>query len=161
LNFTLDDRWIINGATVAREGGETQSAVDATSQTAYGPIEKSMSGLVLQHDRNARQLAEYLVFRYATPQVRAEGWSLQPELDGADWDDIFGLEIGHLVTLECTPINVGSQIVMTQHLERVADSITPSSWTVEFNGSPQDPYVDDYFTFGGTTDQSFGNGFWR
>lgn len=162
LNFTLDDRWIINGATVAREGGEPQTAIDATSQTTYGPIEESMSGLVLQHDRNARQLAEHLVFRYKTPQVRAEGWSLQPELDGADWADIFGLEIGHLVTLECTPINVGSQIVMAQHLERVADTITPSSWTVEFNGSPQDPYIDDYFTWGGNgATQGWGNGIWR
>jgi len=162
LNFTLDDRWIINGATVAREGGETQTAVDATSQTTYGPIEKSMSGLVLQHDRNARQLAEYLVFRYKDPQVRAEGWSLQPELDGADWDDIFGLEIGHLVTLECTPINVGSQIVMAQHLERIHDAITPSSWTVEFNGSPQDPYIDDYFVFDGVgATQGFDVGIFR
>lgn len=161
LSFTLDDRWIINTATATREGGETQTAEDATSKTTYGPSGKSLSGLVLQHDRNARQLAEYLVFRYKDPQVRAEGWSLQPELDASSWADVFGLEIGHLVTLECKPINVGSQIVMAQHLERVADSITPSSWTVEFNGSPQDPYIDDYFTFGGTSAQSFGNGFWR
>jgi len=161
LNFVLDDRWIINTATATRDGGEPQTAVATASRTTYGPSEKSLSGLVLQHDRNARQLAEYLVFRYKDPLVRAEGWSLQPELDGADWADIFGLEIGHRVTLECTPINVGSQIVMDQHLERVHDTITPSTWTVEFNGSPVDPYIDDYFTFGGTSAQSFGNGFWR
>lgn len=162
LSFNLDDRWIINGATVAREGGEPQVAVDSTSQTTYGPVEKSLSGLVLQHDRNARQLAEHLVFRYATPQVRAEGWSLQPELDASSWADVFGLEIGHLVTLECKPINVGSQIVMAQHVERVADSITPSAWTVEFNGSPQDPYIDSYFTWGGDgATQGWGNGIWR
>lgn len=162
LSFTLDDRWIINTATAQREGGEPQTAIDSASRTTYGPSGKSLSGLVLQHDRNARQLAEYLVFRYKTPQVRAEGWSLQPELDGADWADIFGLEIGHLVTLECTPINVGSQIVMTQHLERVADTITPESWTVEFNGSPQDPYIDSYFVFDGVgATQGFDVGIFR
>jgi hypothetical protein len=162
LNFVLDDRWIINTATATRDGGEPQTAVATASRTTYGPSEKSLSGLVLQHDRNARQLAEYLVFRYKDPLVRAEGWSLQPELDGADWADIFGLEIGHRVTLECTPINVGSQIVMDQHLERIHDTITPSTWTVEFNGSPPDPYMDSYFTWGGDgATQGWDAGYWR
>lgn len=139
LSFTYDDTKVVNAAAVSREGGSTQTAIDTTSQNALGPIEKSLSGLLLQHDRNSRQIAEYLVFRYKDPQVRAEGWRVEPELDAASWADVFGLEIGHRVTLECKPANAGSQIVVDQHLERIHEDINPERWVIEFNGSPVDP----------------------
>lgn len=162
LNFTYDDEWIVNTATATRTGGEPQTAEDTGSKSTYGPSEKSLSGLELQHDRNARQLAEYLVFRYKDPQVRAEEWSFQPEMDADDWNDVFALEIGYRVTLECKPVNVGTQIVLDQHVERVHDSITPGSYRVEFNGSPVDPYLASYFTWGGVgATQGWGTGIWR
>ncbi len=146
LNFTLDETKIVNGADVSRVGGVPQHVEDTSSQADYGPNEKSVSGLLLTSDAAARQIADYLVYRYATPQVRAEGWSMQPEMDATSWADVLMLELGHRVTLECKPINVGSQIVLDQHIERVSDDITPSTWTIEFNGSPTDDA--DYLIWG-------------
>ncbi len=153
---------MVNSADVARERGESQHAEDLTSQSTYGQIGKTIDGLVLSDDRDSRQIAEYLVGRYKDPQIRAQGWRINPEIDAASWVTLFALEIGHRITLEQKPVNTGSQIVSVQYLERIREEITPSRWVMEFDASPVDPNEGSYFTWGGVNaTQGWDIGKWR
>lgn len=160
LRFTLDDRFVYNEADVAREGGVTQSVSDATSITAYGPRTRSLSGLPLRHDRQARQIADYIVWRYKDPQSRADGWKVNPQVKSSTWGSVLSLAVGYRVTLEVTPVRTGSQIAKDMHIELISDEITPSRWDITFRGSPVDGSV--YFEWGGTgATEGWGNGVWR
>lgn len=161
LRFTLDDRFVYNEAQVTREGGTTVTARDDTSVDTYGPRTWALSGL-FRDERQARHVAEAKVARYKDPLSRADAWRVNPEKDPSTWGDVLALDIGNRVTLEITPAQTGTQVVEDNHIEQIEHEITPSAWTVGFRGSPVDPNVDSYFTWGGDdSTQGWGVGVWR
>jgi hypothetical protein len=161
-SFQKDRRFIYNRAAVTRDGGVEQLIDNTSSQSTYGVRTKTLSGLALRDDRNARAIADYIVYRYNTPQVRSDEWSLQPEIDAASWAALFALRIGYRVTLEQKPANVGAQIALDMHIETIIEQITPETWRMTFSGSPVDPNSAAYFTWGGVdATQGWGVGLWR
>src|SRR5690606_32836575 len=110
LTVDVAETFVYNEAQVTRDGGDTQRADDQASVDAYGPRTRTLDGLGLRDDRQARQLAEWTVFRYAEPQARATAWSVMPELDAASWEEVLALEVGHRVALEVVPAGVGDPL---------------------------------------------------
>lgn len=159
--FMYDERFLYNQAVVTRDGGSPVTVDSTSSQATYGPQTRTLTGLLLRDDAQSRGIGEYIVYRYSEPQTRAEAWTLQPEQDATSFAAVFGLDIGHRVTVEQKPANKGTQFALALHIEQITETITPRSWEVSYRGSPADPNSAIYFTFGGTAAQSFGNGLWR
>jgi hypothetical protein len=156
LKFSLNKSFIYNKATVTRVGGTPQTATDATSITDYGPRTRDISDLVCASDNVARYVAEWIVYRYKNPQVRASTWQVMPELRAADWATLLGLEVGHRVRLSLTPQATGTAISTDLHLGSIAHSITPEDWRITFAGEPTDN--NTYFLWGSGL---WGTGIWR
>ena len=156
LKFSLDKSFLYNEATVTRDTGTPQTATDATSITSYGPRSRTITGLVCGTDAVARNVAEYIVWRYKNPQVRASAWQVMPELKAADWAALLGLEVGHRVRLSLTPQSTGTAISKDLHLGSIAHDITPDSWRITYAGEPTD---DNTYMLWGTG--LWGTGLWR
>jgi hypothetical protein len=163
LRFTIDDRNIYNDAQVTRDGGVMQTASDATSIAAYGPRTWSVSSLPLSSDGSARDLAERKVARYKDPQVRAESWTVNPQVSPTTWGTILGLEIGDHVELEVRPVNTGTRETIQLDLEQITETITPAKYELTLFGSPRDPNIGSYFEWGGADGSvtGWGAGVWR
>ena len=138
LRVVLDDRRQYEAAEVTRAGGVTQRVGSSTPSRTY-----SATDLLFLSDAGARSLADWIVFRYGSPQIRSDAWVIDPQIVPAHWEQLLELEIGHRVKLDLTPGGIGSSINLEQHLELIEHEITPERWTIKLNGSPVDPA--DYF----------------
>lgn len=95
---------LFNRVGVDREGGTLQTADNATSQAKYRVRSLSLSGLLLDSDEQAANMAEYMVNRYAEPEPRIE--SLEVNLAGLPADEqarVVALDIGDVVSIQWTP----------------------------------------------------------
>lgn len=161
LRFSKNDRSIVNEASVQRKYGLPQTATDTTSTAAYGTKTKTLSGLLMQTDAQARNRAEQLVYRYKDPQVRVDSWTVNPQAKPAQWQQHLALELGDHVQLEVKPANVGTRDTIQMDLEQIREQATPSKYEFTLVGSPRDPNVANYLTWGGTlSSQSWGTGCW-
>lgn len=141
LSITIDDRLTFDAAEITRTGGVAQAARNTTTPTRT----YKATGLYLSDDRQALSLAQWVTFRYGTPQPRSETWEADGETRPADWPDLLTLEIGHRIRHDITPGGVGSAIELEQHLAVIGHTITPEQWIVTLNGSPTDPNEGAYF----------------
>jgi len=91
---------IYNDVRIKREGGNQQSAVDATSQTAYGKRSFSESGLFMTTDGEAADQANFILKTYKDPFFRTRELRIVPESHPADlWPQVLGREISDRITL--------------------------------------------------------------
>jgi hypothetical protein len=161
-NFSRDDTLVYNQASIQRKYGTPQTAEDATSVAAYGPRTYTLSGLLHRSDALAHVQAAAVVYRYKDPQSRVRQLTVQPDVDSADWADIFALEIGHRVTVEQTPADEGTQIALAQVVEHVSEQVNGDTWMITFTLVPVDPHEDSYLVWGGDgATQGWGVGTWR
>lgn len=151
LRVVLDDQHLYEAAEISRVGGDTQSAGSATPSRTF-----TASDLLFAADAASLSLAEWIVFRYGTPQVRSDAWTIDPEIRPADWASILGLEVGHRVKLDLTPGGIGSSIDLEQHLELIEHEISPERWTIKLNGSPVDPASYFLWASSATADDDHG-----
>jgi hypothetical protein len=127
--------------------GTEATATDATAVTAYGIRTKAISTL-LTSISECRNLAEYMVFRYKDPVLRAKSFAVNAERAPTTmWPAVLGLEIGDRVTLQRTPQNVGSQISTALLVERIDHDIDQDKWETKLLGSPVDPNTESAATY--------------
>lgn len=152
---------LYNHAVVQRKYGVPQEAIDATSVASYGTQTKSQSGLLMRDDGLARSRAEQTVLRWKEPQTWVDSFKVQPQQKSSTWQQTLALELGEHIELEVTPVGVGSQASIEMDLDRLVERITPSIYEFEFAGSPRDPNITNYFTWGsGTAARGWGTGVW-
>ena len=159
--FVYDERHLYNQAVITRVGGTPVTIDNTSSQAEYGPLTRRLDGLLLRDEGQARSIGEYVVYRYNQPQVRAESWELQPEVDADSFADVFGLEIGHRVTVENKPSNKGTQFALDLHVEQVTEQIVPQGWAIGYLGSPADPNAGTYFEWGKGGTSGWATDVWR
>lgn len=138
LILDYDDGLIANSVTVDWEGG-TEVVTDATSVTAYGRSEGSVTtSLTTAAEAQAR--AQWMLARFKDPQVRPTSVTLRPAADHRLWFACLTLGVGDRVSVTRTPANTGSAISFECLVEgithRVADGI--NTWETVFNLSPTD-----------------------
>jgi hypothetical protein len=160
LAYTQGFFWIYNQATVQRKYGLPQTAEDATSVAEYGPQARTLTGLLMRTDAQSRNRAEAVVYRYKDPQTRVDSWTVNPQQKVATWAATLALELGEHVNLEVTPAGVGSQAVIEMDLEQIRERVTPDRFEFTFIGSPRDPNIGNYFTWGGAAGTGWGEGVW-
>jgi hypothetical protein len=124
---------LYNYVQIARNNGGTAIAFDTDSINSYGQQALIQSGLLMNTDSDALELANYLLSQYSEPEYRFETLTVQLEsLTPSDQADVLGLEIGDVARIKFTPNNVGSQIDKFASIIRIDHDIQIASHRVTF-----------------------------
>lgn len=118
---------------------------DATSITAYGPSREFVDAPTLRNGTDASNLASYVLRAKKDPQRTIPRLTVKLRNDMATYfAKVLGLELGEVVTVERTPMGVGSQIVQRMQVLGIAHVITPDNWVTEFYMSPAVEMADEH-----------------
>jgi hypothetical protein len=124
---------LYNYVQIERNNGGTAIASDSDSINSYGQQALIQSGLLMNTDSDALELANYLLSQYSEPEYRFETLTVQLEaLSPTDQSDVLGLEIGDVARIKFTPNNVGSQIDKYASIIRIDHDIQPASHRITF-----------------------------
>jgi hypothetical protein len=86
--------------------GNTSTAGDSLSQGIYGNLTLSQSGLLMETDQDALELAEWYAQLYSSPEFRFESVDiLLNDLTTDQQNEVLGLELGSVVKVKFTPGN--------------------------------------------------------
>ena len=122
---------LYNEVSVSRLNGGTETAVNLKSQEDFGISSFSLSGLPLDNDTSADNLATYLVSGYAQPEYRFEAIDINiTDLSNAVQTQILDLEVTDFIRLLFTPNNVPPAIDRFAKVIRISQTVTPLSHTV-------------------------------
>lgn len=137
------DDLIRNDVHISRADGVSQNAQDPDSIDAYLTQSFSMEGLYHDSDELSRDAAEFLVSEYSEPLQRISGLTVRPR---GDPDTLFpvvlGLDLGDVVTVEYTPVGIGSPISQRSVIEGIEHRIGPKTWETRWSLSPA--YAGDF-----------------
>lgn len=117
LSVSYDDE-MFNRVTIAADGGEGQTAEDATSQAAYnmtgGSRAFSLTGLPMSEDTDAARVAGLILDGYANPQFRFTSLSLTAN-DSSQKTQILNRQIGEPIRIKHRPKD-GTAIDIVTHI---------------------------------------------
>jgi hypothetical protein len=122
---------LYNEVSVSRLNGGTETAVNLKSQEDFGISSFSLSGLPLDNETSAENLATYLVSGYAQPEYRFEAIDINiTDLSSVVQTQILNLEVTDFIRLLFTPNNVPPAIDRFAKVIRLSQTVTPLSHTV-------------------------------
>jgi hypothetical protein len=112
-------------------GGIKQTATDYWSGATYGVKSQTLTGLLMDSDAQALDMANYLVGVYANPVFRIATLTINLlGLTLAQRTQVLMLDITSLVSVSWTPNWVGSALSETCIVQGIEHQISPSSHTV-------------------------------
>ncbi len=131
----FDDAGVINKATVTRQGGTDQVATNTDSQTEYGPRSWRRTGLLVESDAEALNLAEFVVYTAGTPYPRIEALTvdLATTADAATKiPATLARQFGDLVTVTHRPKAGGTAVTQSVFVRGITHTIDTRGpkWTV-------------------------------
>lgn len=127
----------------------SKTSTDATSVTDYGPQPLTVD-TILSTAEQATTMADGLVYWWKGALGRIAPFDVDTvALTNAEWDTLFGLELGDRIQVEATPSGVGTQMVRQLLLDSIEEEITPGSrWRVRLAAGPVPP---SFFVIGTDT----------
>lgn len=131
--------------------GEFAYANDTDSQTNYGIITLTQSGLLMNTTSSAGEIANYYAFKYSEPEFRFRQIKVNlDELTETNKNKILGLELNDLASISFTPGGVGDPIEKNLEVLSIAHEILPTQHNVllGFNTFDYAPLVLDDAEFG-------------
>lgn len=135
IAVTVGSDLLFNRAVVTRIGGTTQIEDNAASQALYDIRTLTQSDLLFNSDVDAESYAEYLVNKYATPEVRFSTVTVSlASLTTEQAATVCGIELGDPIQVVYTPPG-GTQIDRYVLVEGVEHSIDTSNHRVVFRTS--------------------------
>jgi hypothetical protein len=124
---------LYNRVIVSRLNGGTAIAENEASQREYDITTLSLSGLLMDSDAEAENLAKFLVGKYAEPEYRFESLTVELEtLTAGQQDEILGLELGDVVEVKFTPNNIPPAIDRFVEIIRIDQRVSPTSHRITF-----------------------------
>ena len=124
---------LYNYIQIERNNGGTAIVQDDDSINSYGQQALIQSGLLMNTDADALELANYLLGQYSEPEYRFESLTVQLEaLSPTDQASVLGLEIGETARIKFTPNNVGSQIDKYATIIKIDHEMLPMSHRITF-----------------------------
>lgn len=113
ISISYGSELLYNRVSITRAGGTEQVKDNATSQDAYRVRSLSQTGLLLNTDGQAEDLAEFLVSVLAEPQLRVTSLTVElGALTQAQQDQILALDITSPVNVTFTPNRVGEPTLL-------------------------------------------------
>lgn len=122
---------LFNRVVVSRAAGTAVAVDDLDSQAEYGVSVLDRSGLLSAADDQVDLIANFLLNKYAEPQVRIR--EVTVDLGTIDAvPQLVGLEIGDLIRVRYTPNQIGEQISQIAIVEGLAHNVTPQQHLMTF-----------------------------
>ena len=141
IQFALDDKTIVNQATVTRIGGTAQTYSDATSIAAYFTRSVTAPDMIMQTDANALSLATAYVTSRKDTAIRIDSITLDLVTLGYGAGVVAALALDYFNTMQITNEGqAGSTIVKTLQCQGIAHDITPNTWKTVL--TTQEPLLD-------------------
>lgn len=85
-------------------------------------------------DTETQNLVDYYLERFKDPELRFETAEINlGARTTAEIQQVLGLDLTHVVTVERSPLGVGDTISRLSLIDGIRHRITPGSWTVEFS----------------------------
>ena len=141
ITFALDDKTIVNKATVTRIGGTAQSYSDAASIAQYFTRSITATDMLMQTDANALALATAYVDSRKETSIRIETITL--DLVTPNYADgvLAGLSLDFFDTVDITNEQPGGSTIQKKlQIQGIAHTITPNTWVTTF--ATQEPLLD-------------------
>jgi hypothetical protein len=137
ISISYGTELLYNRVTITPLGLDPQTAEETASQNEYGIQSLDLSGLLIQTGANgitdAQALANYLVSKYAEPELRFERISVElAALGTADQAKVLGVEISDIVQVEFRPNNIGTRIMKNVQVIGIQHSVTPDRHSIGF-----------------------------
>lgn len=115
ISISYGTELLYNRVTITPLAVDPQIAQSTASQNEYGIQSLDLSGLLIQTGAagttDAQALADYLVRKYAEPDLRFERVTVElAALGTADQTKVLGLEISDVVQVEFMPNKIGTRI---------------------------------------------------
>jgi hypothetical protein len=133
ITFALDDKTIVNKATVTRIGGTAQTYSDATSIAQYFTRSITATDMLMQTDANALALATAYVDSRKETSIRIETITL--DLVTPNYADgvLAGLSLDFFNTVDITNEQPGGSTIQKKlQIQGIAHTITPNTWVTTF-----------------------------
>jgi hypothetical protein len=129
ITFALDDKTIVNEATVTRIGGTAQTASNAGSIATFFLHSITANDMLMLTDVEALDLASNFVASRKDTTLRIETITLDLVTLGYGIGVEAALGLDYFDPMQITNVNVaGTTIVKTLQCQGIAHSITPNTW---------------------------------
>ena len=129
ITFALDDKTIVNQASITRTGGTTQTASNQASIDKFFLHSITANDMLMQTDQEALNLASSFVASRKDTTIRIETITLDLVTLGYGAGTTAALDLDYFDPMQITNVNVaGTTIVKTLQCQGIAHSITPNTW---------------------------------
>jgi hypothetical protein len=130
ITFALDDKTIVNKATVTRTGGTAQTYSDATSIAQYFTRSITATDMLMQTDANALALATAYVDTRKETSIRIETITLDLVTPSYTAGVTAALSLDFFDTVDITNEQPGGSTIQKKlQVQGIAHNITPNTWT--------------------------------
>jgi len=141
ITFALDDKTIVNKATVTRIGGTAQTYSDATSIAQYFTRSITATDMLMQTDANALALATAYVDSRKETSIRIETITLDLMTPSYSAGVTAALSLDFFNTVDITNEQPGGSTIQKKlQVQGIAHNITPNTWTTTI--ATQEPLLD-------------------
>jgi len=141
ITFALDDKTIVNKATVTRIGGTAQTYSDATSIAQYFTRSITATDMLMQTDPVALSLATAYVDSRKETSIRIETITLDLMTPSYSAGITAALSIDFFNTVDITNEQPGGSTIQKKlQVQGIAHNITPNTWTTTI--ATQEPLLD-------------------
>ena len=141
ITFALDDKTIVNKATVTRIGGTAQTYSDATSIAQYFTRSITAPDMLMQTDANALSLATAYVTSRKETSIRIETITLDLVTPSYTAGVTAALSLDFFDTVDITNEQPGGSTIQKKlQVQGIAHNITPNTWTTTI--ATQEPLLD-------------------
>ena len=141
ITFALDDKTIVNKATVTRIGGTAQTYSDATSIAAYFTRSITATDMLMQTDPVALSLATAYVNSRKETSIRIETITLDLMTPSYSTGITAALSLDFFNTVDITNEQPGGSTIQKKlQVQGIAHNITPNTWTTTL--ATQEPLLD-------------------
>jgi len=141
ITFALDDKTIVNKASVTRIGGTTQTYSDATSIAQYFTRSITATDMLMQTDPVALSLATAYVDSRKETSIRIETITLDLMTPSYSAGITAALSLDFFNTVDITNVQPGGSTIQKKlQVQGIAHNITPNTWTTTI--STQEPLLD-------------------
>jgi hypothetical protein len=130
ITFALDDKTIVNKATVTRTGGTEQTYSDAASIAQYFTRSITATDMLMQTDANALALATAYVDTRKETSIRIETITLDLVTPSYTAGVTAALSLDFFDTVDITNEQPGGSTIQKKlQVQGIAHNITPNTWT--------------------------------
>jgi hypothetical protein len=141
ITFALDDKTIVNKATVTRIGGTAQTYSDATSIAQYFTRSITATDMLMQTDPVALSLATAYVDSRKETSIRIETITLDLMTPSYSAGITAALSLDFFNTVDITNEQPGGSTIQKKlQVQGIAHNITPNTWSTTL--ATQEPLLD-------------------